>query len=139
MPASSAKIEKCQTTLLKRCLGLSKHSHHDQVLNALRLEPVQHSVNQNIINLYIRIFSTDSPARTFNRLLLSRFILTNTVPYGTLLHRVLTLDVYPIELVLTKKHRITPHQFPTDGFLSFRVSSLSKNERVQPIVDSRLC
>jgi len=127
-PASTTTVEKCQATLIKRCLGMSKYSHHSHVLSALRLEPVMHTVRQSSINLFIRLFNVDSPARLFNSLMLSRFMLTNAIPKGTLLHRLLTHGFSPMNLLLTKNYRIDPHSFPADGFIdSLRFLLLSEN------------
>jgi hypothetical protein len=115
--ASLAAVEKCQATLIKRCLGLNKRSHHSNILHALNIAPVLHSVNAHAANVYTRIFKRNSPALLLNSFLLARFISTNVALEGTLLHRILTMGASPVRTLLRKKPCCSPFYARSDGVI----------------------
>ena len=49
--------------LSKQSLGLSKYSHHSNILTALNVSRCVETINNCRINLWMRIFKVDSPLR----------------------------------------------------------------------------
>jgi hypothetical protein len=57
------------------------------------------TVRRSTLRLSKHLFQFDSPTRAFNFFLLIRFMLTNSVPEGTLLHRILSFGISPINVL----------------------------------------
>jgi hypothetical protein len=132
VPSSFQELEKCQSTLIKRSMGLGKRSHHSHLLTALRISPVQHAADLRACNLFARMFRVRSPSTLLSSALLSRYMLSDRVPEGTLLHRVLNLGMSPIDAILTKKSACAPHVFINDGFVDSLQFLLFNENFVKP-------
>ena len=97
------KLETAQASTIKRILGFSQRSHHSNVLRALNLNGIQDQVNKSVLSLWYRTFSVDSPARVLCARLLSKFILNGHSVPGTLLDRVIKLNLSPVRCLLQKQ------------------------------------
>jgi hypothetical protein len=54
-------INSTQGTIVKSVMGVSKRSHHTELLQALNIEKVDSVVTRNSLNFYNRLFKVDSP------------------------------------------------------------------------------
>ena len=110
-------IDKCQTTMLKTCLGLRKRSHHSDLLDALRIAPVTHSVHCHAVSLLNRMCATPSPARTLMAYFCSLFIVSNVSIPGTLFHSILCLGLSPLNVILSPKPKTPDFRFRAEDGL----------------------
>jgi hypothetical protein len=94
-------IESLQGSLMKQMLGLPKRSHHQKLLSALHISPVEPIINQRTLSLFHRIFNTNSPARSINALFLAKFIAHNELPAGSLIYRVHKLGHSLVKVALS--------------------------------------
>ena len=95
-------LKSAQGSIVKRGLGLSKRSHYHRVLQACNINPVEVVISNNTARLYHNIFQCDTPAKEFQALLLSSYILTGKAEHGTLLDRVIKSGHEPLNLIFNK-------------------------------------
>ncbi len=98
-------LNTVQGKLIKQSLGLSKHSHNTQLLEAMSIKSVTDIVVRNTVGLYHRIFKVASPTRTMNFYLMSLYLLNGTLVPGSLLERIVRYGYSPIELMFTQPNR----------------------------------
>jgi hypothetical protein len=96
------KMESAQATLLKKALGLGKRSHHSKVLYALHVPKVSALINKQVLSLYNRIFTVDSPTRGMCLQLMNLYLCNGKTIPGTLLHKVKALGHSPIASAFCK-------------------------------------
>ena len=116
---SNADLEELKTTqgtVIKRGLGLNKRSHYHRVLKACNITPIEKIISNNAARLYHNIFQCNTPARTFQSLLLSSYIITGRAETGTLLDRVVRAGYKPLNLIL-KKPKIAQNTMNEDGLV----------------------
>ena len=116
---SNADLEELKTTqgtVIKRGLGLNKRSHYHRVLKACDITPIEKIISNNAARLYHNIFQCNTPARTFQSLLLSSYIITGRAETGTLLDRVVRAGYKPLNLIL-KKPKIAQNTMNEDGLV----------------------
>jgi hypothetical protein len=126
------EVEACQSSLIKRSFGLPNRSHHSHLLSALDIHPVSQSVDSKTVNLFSRVFKTNSPARSLNIFLLSHFMLSNKITKGTLLHRLLRTGSSPVKTIVTKKPKLCHPHPPRDGFIDSLEYLLLHENYVKP-------
>ena len=114
--ADLKELKTTQGTVIKRGLGLSKRSHYHRVLKACNITPIEKIISDNAARLYHNIFQCNTPARTFQSLLLSSYILTGKAETGTLLDRVIRAGHKPHNLIL-KKPKIEQNTTNEDGLV----------------------
>ena len=95
-------LKSAQGSTIKRGLGLSKRSHYHRVLQACNITPIEEVISINTARLYHNIFQCNTPAREFQSILLSSYILTGNAEQGTLLDRVIKAGYNPLNLILNK-------------------------------------
>jgi len=59
------KLEQCQSKLVKSALGLSKYCQSTKLLQALRIDKVQHIIQKQTLTLLRNVLRTDSLAQHF--------------------------------------------------------------------------
>ncbi|KAK2163101.1 hypothetical protein NP493_1481g00019 [Ridgeia piscesae] len=57
------RLESVQGRLIKQSLELSKLPHNTALLKAPNIEKIEDIVNRNVLSLYNRIYTVESPAR----------------------------------------------------------------------------
>ena len=67
-------IDNMQGSLIKKCLGVGKFSHHSILLRAFGLEKADSLLSRAFRDLWRRVFACDSPMRTLCSLLLARWL-----------------------------------------------------------------
>ena len=95
-------LKSAQGSTIKRGLGLSKRSHYHRVLRACNITPIEEVISINTARLYHNIYQCNTPARVFQSILLSSYILTGKAEQGTLLDRVIKAGYNPLNLILNK-------------------------------------
>ena len=104
-PAEIQCAEKFQSNHVKRVLGLPKRSHHTRLLNALGIDSIAQNVKFLRCSLFNRIFIRDSPVRTLNCALLSKWIASGIRVQGTLLDSIISFGLSPAKLALSSWSR----------------------------------
>ena len=116
---SNADLEELKSTtgtVIKSGLGLNKRSHYHRVLKACDITPIEKIISNNAARLYHNIFQCNTPARTFQSLLLSSYIITGRAETGTLLDQVVRAGYKPLNLIL-KKPKIGQNTTNKDGLV----------------------
>ena len=96
------KLESLQGRCIKEAIGVSKRSHHSDLLTAMGINTVNNIANTKLANLWRRIFKVDSPAADLNRYLLSVYLQHGVVYPNTLLGRLLAAGLNPINCAVDK-------------------------------------
>lgn len=130
-------IDNMQGSLIKKCLGVGKFSHHSILLRAFGLEKADSLLSRAFRDLWRRVFACDSPMRTLCSLLLARWLTGGDLTPGTLLSRVASQDGQsPVTLAFTKRtdmHATRNDQTYNDGiydsirYLMYSEDFLQKN------------
>ena len=89
-------------------MGISKHSHHSNILKALGVPTIDDVIKNNAMRLYSNIFKANTPARDLQSTLLSHFILNGTIIKGTLLDRIVGAGADPLDLITAKSPSTSP-------------------------------
>lgn len=92
-------LKSVQGCTIKRVMGISKKSHHTNLMDAMGVVNPETIIANNTIGLYRRIMQVDTPARSLQIRALANYMLTGSVIPGTLLHRLLNLGRSPIYLL----------------------------------------
>ena len=101
-------LRTLQGNTIKRVMGISKHSHHSNILKAVGVPPVDDVIKNNAMRLYRNIFKANTPARDLQSTLLAHFILKGTTIKGTLLDRIVGEGVDPLDLITAKSTSTRP-------------------------------
>ena len=107
-------LRTMQGITIKRVMGVSKHSHHSNILKALGVPTVDDVIKNNAMRLYRNIFKSNTPERHLQSTLLTHFILKGTTIKGTLLDRILVEGAEPLDLIIAKSPSTRP-VCDTDG------------------------
>ena len=94
-------------------MGLGKRNHHSKVLVALHIPQVTNVMKNNTIGLYHRIFQVCTPARELQSHFLAQYLLHGKIVKNTLLHRIVSLGLDPVCLLLSGKK--CKHEYQRDG------------------------
>ena len=94
--ADRLRLNSLQGSLIKNCLGLSKRSHHSDLLHALHLCSVSDVINDRTLSLFYRIFLVDSPLRKLSIFLVSKYLENGLTFKGTLVDRIIEMGHSPI-------------------------------------------
>ena len=100
------KLESTQGSVMKRCLGISKRSHHSSLLTALQITPVRHILRNQSTSLFHRICNTDSPTKDLNMYLMSLHITTGHIIKGTFVDKLLKMGISPIQTVFNAPSKV---------------------------------
>ena len=102
-------LKSTQGSIIKHVMGVNKRSHHTNLLKALNITPVDELIENNMLQLYHRIFSTDTPLTHLQSIFLAKYLSSNNIIKGTLLGRVVLSGNDPLTLVFDKpkRYRIT--------------------------------
>ena len=102
------QLKTLQVNTLKIVMGISKHSHHSNILKALGVPTIDDVIKNNAMRLYSNIFKANTPARDLQSTLLSHFILNGTIIKGTLLDRIVGAGADPLDLITAKSPSTSP-------------------------------
>ena len=102
------QLKTLQGNTIKRVMGISKHSHHSNILKALGVPTIDDVIKNNAMRLYSNIFKANTPARDLQSTLLSHFILNGTIIKGTLLDRIVGAGADPLDLITAKSPSTSP-------------------------------
>jgi hypothetical protein len=103
VPLSSADLKQLQSaqgSIVKRVMGIPKHSHHTRLLTALHIPRVDNLIGVNVQKLYHRIFKKTSPAQELQSRFLSSYLRTNTTVKNSLLGRLVQHGISPVKTLL---------------------------------------
>ena len=89
-------------------MGISKYSHHSNILKALGVPTIDDVIKNNAMRLYSNIFKANTPARDLQSTLLSLFILNGTIIKGTLLDRTVGAGADSLDLITAKSPSTSP-------------------------------
>jgi len=103
--ANLKALNSLQGEVMKRVCGFNSRSHHSKLLAALGISKCERQVETRTFKLYTSIFQTLSPAKQFNSILLSQYILSGKRIHGTLLDRVWTFNMSPVKVAFLGKGR----------------------------------
>ena len=81
-------------------MGINKRSHHSSILKALNIPSVEEVIKCNTFTLFRNVFSSDTPARDFQALMLAEYMLSGRLTKGTLLERVVCAGRDPLKIIL---------------------------------------
>ena len=87
---SQSDIKALKTTqgnIIKRIMGINKHSHHSKLLMALKIPVVEDVITKNSLCLYKNIFKTNTPSRDLQSALLAGYVIKGSIIKGTLLEK----------------------------------------------------
>jgi len=103
IPETAAKsMESSQGSLVKQSVGVGKRSHHNALLKALGISTVSESLRKQTLAIYNRIMCYDSPARDLTVYLIGQYMSTHRIVPGTIVSRVLNLNVSVLTCAFTK-------------------------------------
>ena len=107
-------------------MGLSKRHHHSQLLNALKVPSVIDVISKNVYSFYNRALTTKSPVQEIQSRFLSHYMLNGAVIKNTLLEKLLSYDLNPLECLFNYKK--VKYDFTCNGVTeSLRFLSLHDN------------
>ena len=124
-------LKSTQGTIVKKSMGFSKRHRHTNLLRALNITPVPDLLSKNTANLYHRLFSVDSPARTLQCSALASYILTGETTKNTLLGRIVESGQSPVSLILNPPKHSPPHS-SQDGIVDSLRHLIIQDNFVKP-------
>lgn len=125
--ANWKQTESLQGTLIKKSCGLSKRSHHSDVLSALHISKLKPIVTHNILSLFNRTMKTSSPHKDLCCSLLGIFMSKNKLYPGTIVNYIVNEGYSPISCAFNSDN------FLQKAFHQLNVCNYSSND---PIIDS---
>lgn len=102
-----AIMETTQSNIIKQCIGLSRYCKSTDLLHAMNIKKICQQLDQNMLNLWNRIFCVTSPTSRLCSYLYSEYILHGSLAPGTLLSRIIN-NGYSPSICALKKVKITP-------------------------------
>jgi hypothetical protein len=93
------ELEKMQSILLKRSLGLDKRSRTTGILQAMRVRKIEERLKHGSASLIKRICNVPNITRKLCIHFLSLYMLNKTMIPGTLVSKLLSFDLSPISCV----------------------------------------
>lgn len=101
---SNAKdINSTQGTIVKNMLGISKRSHHTNLLQAVHIAKCDGTILRNCLNFYNRLFKVNSPVLSLQSKFLSSYLNTGELINGTILHKIVSHGYDPLEVIFCDK------------------------------------
>ena len=114
--ASIRHLESLQGSLTKRMNGISKRSHHSNLLLALGIPRVFESVTDRVLSLYYQIFGVASPIRNLCTYMLSQYTISGQYLKKTIIGRLIDMGVSPLHGAINKSSQ--PRiQVSEDGYV----------------------
>ena len=101
--ASTAALNTSQANLVKQSMGLSKRCRSSYLLNAMYIQTMSDIVSKNCASLAFRIMKVQSSAQRVFTYLLSLFICDNILIPGSLIERLVSFGLSPIECAFYEK------------------------------------
>ena len=101
--ASTAALNTSQANLVKQSMGLSKRCRSSYLLNAMYIQTMSDIVSKNCASLAFRIMKVQSSAQRVFTYLLSLFICDNILIPGSLIERLVSFGLSPIECAFNEK------------------------------------
>ena len=92
-------LKTTQGNIIKRFIGVNKRAHHSDLFRALNITSVENVIKNNCLRLYQNIFKADTPARDFQSVLLTNYILEGKLIKGTLLYKVVNYGQDPLKII----------------------------------------
>ena len=105
------QLESTQSSTIKRILGFSQRSHHSNVFRAVNICSIKTLIDKAVLSLWYRVFQVKTPTRVLCASLLSQYILGSPPVSGTLIDRVVKLNVSPVKGMLSK---LSPEDLPLE-------------------------
>jgi len=130
-PASIRQLESLQGSLVKRMNGISKRSHHNNLLLALGIPRVVEGVTDRVLSLYYQIFNVDFPMRNLCTYMLGQYTLSGQYVKNTIVGRLINMGVSPLHVAINKASY--PHtQVTEDGYVDSLRFLLTHENFVKP-------
>ena len=107
-PGDIKSLESLQSDCVKRFLGIPKRSHHSKLLQATGIPRIRSQICGNRASLLGRIFRHESPCRSLNAVLLSRWLMEGALVDGTLLSTLVGDGFNPLDIVYGARARSPP-------------------------------
>ena len=107
------KLESMQGSMIKRCLGLAKRNHHQNLLRALNIPRIEHVLRNQTASLFNRICNNASPAKDLNMYMLSLFVTKGHLIKGTLVDKLVKLGLSPLQTVFNRPSKVPYNQTET--------------------------
>ena len=125
-------LDSLQGSLIKNCLGLSKRSHHSNLLQALHLCSVGDVIKDRTLSLFYRIFLVDSPSRKMSIFLLSKYLENGVVFNGTMVDRIIQMEYSPITAAFNRPRNNMDLLYPRNGVVDTLNSLLFTDDYTKP-------
>jgi hypothetical protein len=135
--AQLSKLESAQGCVIKRCLGLNKRSHHQNLLKALKVAPVAHIVRNQATSLFHRLCNIDSPTRDLNMYFMSRYVLTGKVTKGTLIANILNMGMSPLNTAFCANSKV-PYHYDESGVVDSLTYLVMHEHFIKPYSDEHI-
>ena len=111
--------------------GISKRSHHSNLLLALGIPRVVEGVTDRVLSLYYQIFNVDSPMRNLCTYMLGQYTLSGQYLKKTLVGRLIDVGMSPLHSAINKISH--PHtQVTEDGYVDSLRFLLTHENYVKP-------
>lgn len=129
--ANLKHLKSAQATIIKRVMGIPKHSHHTILLEALNIPATDELIKNNVQRLFHRIFKCDSPAKDLQSKFLSHYLRNHELIPGSLLQRLVSQGVSPVKTIFNKPGKW--HNSKTnDGIMDSLQSMLFHDNYIKP-------
>lgn len=92
--------------LVKMCMGLSKFSKTTELLRALNVKSIEEVRKEQVLSLWHRTFQFDSLYRKLCLSFMKMYLQNQTVIRGTLLHRLLSCVLDPLQCIQSAKKKL---------------------------------
>ena len=129
------KLETLQGNLLKQSIGLSHRSKSSSLMRALNITSVKDKIKLNSASLLRRIYAVDSPVRDLTNHFLSLYICKGLLYPGTLVHRIVSFGLSPIDCIFNKQY-LPPK--PPCGIVDSLQMLLMHNHFLKPYSDEHV-
>jgi hypothetical protein len=137
IPLSSNNVKdlvSTQGSIVKNVLGLSKRSHHSNLLHALNADKVDNLIVRNTLNFYNRIFKVDSPVSSLQCKFLSSYICTGKLIKDTILYKIVNYGYSPLA-VISRTERFHSNVNKSNGIIDSLRYLIHHDNYVKPWSD----
>ena len=93
-------LEKSQGHIVKQFCGLGKRHRHSDLIKALSIDKVRDIISQRTVSLFHRLLQCESPTRQLCFHLVSLYINTGVLIPGTIVHRICSLGLSPVNVMM---------------------------------------
>jgi exonuclease III len=129
------RLDSCQSSFIKRILGFKQRSHHSHLLNAVNVNGIEQYIKRNTVSLWKRAFSTNTLLRSVCAFNLAQFILYGKLPPGSLVHRIISFGLSPVELLFGHSNCTTMDVNPNDGVADSLRYLIMREQFLKPYSD----